>query len=172
MATTLLSELLVLFPCGVTVVTTRDPAAGDHGMTVGAFVPVSLAPPLVLVCIDCRARMHDVMCGATHFAINVLDADAVATARRFASSIPDRFAGVEFDRGIVGVPLLRDVVAHLQCRVERRYWGGDHSIFVGEVLNGDASEGEPLLYRAHSFGRLEVREPARRAAPLKMAADG
>jgi flavin reductase (DIM6/NTAB) family NADH-FMN oxidoreductase RutF len=44
MATTLLSELLALFPCGVTVVTTRDPAAGDYGMTVGAFVPVSLAP--------------------------------------------------------------------------------------------------------------------------------
>lgn len=155
------ANLLVLVPSGVTVVTARDGDRRDHGMTVAAFTPVSVDPPLVLVCIARRAWMHTVLRGASHFAVNVLPACGAATARRFAARVPDRFAGVEVDRGAGGAPLLRGVVAHLECEVERRYWGGDHSIFVGRVVAGRAYGGEPLVYLSHAFGRADLREPSR-----------
>jgi flavin reductase (DIM6/NTAB) family NADH-FMN oxidoreductase RutF len=156
MSTRLFRDLLVLFPSGVTVVTARDAADADHGMTVSSFVPVSVDPPLVLVCIAQGTRMHGVLSDATHFGVNVLRADAAETARRFSSVAADRFDGVEVRRGGSGVPLLRHAVAHLECRVEHRYWGGDHSIFMGRVVDGGTYGGDPLIYVSHGYGRLEA----------------
>jgi flavin reductase (DIM6/NTAB) family NADH-FMN oxidoreductase RutF len=157
----LLRDLLVMTPSGVTVVTAAGEEGEDHAMTVSAYVPVSLDPPLVLVCISRLARMHDVLGRVPCFAVNVLGTGAVATARRFASSALDRFEGVEVDRSAGGLPLLRDAVARLECRTVRRYWGGDHAIFVGQVEGGSRSEGEPLVYMAHAFGHAELRRPQR-----------
>jgi flavin reductase (DIM6/NTAB) family NADH-FMN oxidoreductase RutF len=160
-------DLLVLFPSGVTVVTARDSDQADHGMTVSAFVPVSVEPALVLICIAQRTRMHRVLSCATYFGVNVLGTDATDVARRFSSVAADRFAGVEVERGASGVPLLRDAVAHLECRMERRYWGGDHSIFMGEVVDGRMYGGEPLVYVSHTFGRLEPGPQSRPALSIE-----
>lgn len=165
MSPCLARDLLVFVPSGVTVVTARDSADADHGMTVSAFVPVSVEPPLILVCIARRARMHGVLADATHFGVNVLRADAADVARRF-SSVADRFGDVEVERGASGVPLLSGAVARLECRVERRYWGGDHTIFIGEVVEGRIDGGEPLLYASHAFGRLAIHEPSRARLPV------
>lgn len=167
MSPCLARDLLVFVPSGVTVVTARDPAHADHGMTVSAFVPVSVEPPLLLVCIARRAGMHRVLRGATHFGVNVLRADAAEVARRF-SSPGERFNGVDVERGASGVPLLRDAVARLECRVERRHRGGDHTLFLGRIVDGRIDGGEPLLYASHAFGRLEVREPSR----ARLSVDG
>jgi flavin reductase (DIM6/NTAB) family NADH-FMN oxidoreductase RutF len=75
-------SVLGRFASGVTVVTTRDGDDRDHGMTVSAFCSVSLAPPLVLICVDHAASSHDALLGATHFAVNVLAAHQEPVSRR------------------------------------------------------------------------------------------
>ena len=54
----LFRSVLGRFASGVTVVTTRDAAGHDHGMTVSAFTSLSLTPPLILVCIDRHASVY------------------------------------------------------------------------------------------------------------------
>jgi flavin reductase (DIM6/NTAB) family NADH-FMN oxidoreductase RutF len=143
------------FASGVTIVTTRDEAGVDHGMTVSAFCSLSLEPPLVLVCIERIAEMHDVLVSASDFAVNILASGQESVSRRFAERMADRFDGIGFGRGLSGAPLLHGTLAHVECRVKKRLNGGDHSIFIGEVIDAEARFDRPLLYYRGGYAQLE-----------------
>lgn len=148
------------FATGVTVVTAT--AGGrDLGMTLSAFASLSLEPPLVLVCVDRAATLHDVLAEGAVFGVNVLAAGQEALSRRFASGDPaDRFAGVGYARGALGAPLLEGALAWLECTVAARHAGGDHTVVVGAVAEtgvreGAGREGGPLLYYRGGYASLE-----------------
>ena len=143
------------FASGVTIVTTCDEAGKDHGMTVSAFCSVSLEPPLVLACIGHDASMHSVMLRADRFGVSVLAAGQEQLARRFADQRSDRFDGIGYTRGRLGVALLDDALAHLECRVVDRREGGDHTIVVGEVESVVSHQGRPLVYYRGGYTQLE-----------------
>jgi flavin reductase ActVB len=144
------------FASGVTVLTTRDAAGQDHGMTASAFCSVSLVPPLVLACVDRSTEMHEVLRNASHFGISVLTEGQEALSRRFAE-LPSggRFDGVGFSRAESGVVLIDDAIAHLECRLLERHNAGDHTIYVGEVQWSHAGRGRPLLYYRGGYAQLE-----------------
>src|SRR3569832_276444 len=127
-------SVLGRFASGVSIVTARDDAGDDHGMTVSAFTSVSLEPPLVLVCIDHTASMHNVLLGHPRFGISILSSEQEAYSRRFAAD-PDtgRFDGIAFSRGDSGGVLLDEALAHLECTVLQHLEAGDHTIFIAEV---------------------------------------
>ncbi|MDQ3085960.1 MAG: flavin reductase family protein, partial [Actinomycetota bacterium] len=77
---------LGMFATGVTVLTTRSEEQ-VHGMTANAFMSVSLRPPLVLVSVDRRARMSNLLHEGTHFGVNVLEAGQAALSDRFAGRV-------------------------------------------------------------------------------------
>jgi flavin reductase (DIM6/NTAB) family NADH-FMN oxidoreductase RutF len=143
------------FATGVTVITALGADGTDHGMTVSAFSSVSLAPPLVLVCIGHEASMYDALLGAQHFAVNVLSAGQEALARRFAETGAQRFAGIGYGRGERGMPVLNDVLAHVECRRVATHEAGDHTIVIGETENAVVREGRPLLYYRGGYAQLE-----------------
>lgn len=147
--------ILGRFATGVTVVTTRDGAGGDHGMTVSAFASVSLSPPLVLACIAQRAEMHPAIMEATHFGVSILALSQEALSRRFSDSLPDRFAGVGYRRGESGVILLDDALAQLECCVTARHDAGDHTVVIGKVESGTMRHASPLLYYRGGYAQLE-----------------
>ena len=148
-------SVLGRFASGVTVVTVRDGEQKDYGLTVSAFSSLSLAPPLVLVCVDRAASGHAALFAASHFAVNILAEHQESHSRRFSGKDDDRFMGVGFTRGAGGQPLLDDALAHLACRTVARHDGGDHTIFVGEVEEAAADEARPLLYYRGGYARLE-----------------
>lgn len=143
------------FASGVTVVTARAPDGHDQGMTVTSFCSLSLEPPLILVCIDHGAAMHDNLVAAQHFAVNILSSTQEPLSRRFSDPDPDRFEGIGFTRGRTGVSLLDDALAHLECRRFAEYPGGDHTIVVGEVLDASIRQDRPLLYYRSGYAQLE-----------------
>ena len=115
------------FASGVTVVTATAPDGRDLGMTLSAFSSLSLDPPLVLICVDRGATMHDVLAEGVVFGVNVLAAEQEALSRRFAKGdTAERFAGVGYTRGALGAPLLDGTLAWMECRVAARHPGGDH----------------------------------------------
>ncbi len=143
------------FASGVTVVTTRDGAERDHGLTVSAFSSLSLDPPLVLVCIDQCSSLHPVLGEAAHFAVNILASGQEALSRRFSGIVGNRFDGIGYTRGLTGVALLDDALAYVECRVARRHDEGDHTIFIGEVEAAETRSGHPLLYYRGGYATLE-----------------
>ncbi len=137
------------WPSGVTVVTT---ALGDErcGLTASAFSSVSLEPPLVLVCVKKGSPSGDLIQRAKHFAVSILSTEQVFWGERFAGfhkDVTDRFEGLDYFTKETGCPILPNARAYADCRLHATYDGGDHDIFLGEVLAGSANpEAKPVLY--------------------------
>jgi flavin reductase (DIM6/NTAB) family NADH-FMN oxidoreductase RutF len=140
---------------GVAVVAARSTAGKLCGLTANAVTSVSLDPPLVLACIEKSADSHDCIREGGAFSINVLASDQERLARRFAAwDIPEKFEGIAHMAGVTGAPILEDALAWVECRVHAEHTAGDHTIFIGEVVGGDAREGTPLLYYRGGYGRF------------------
>ena len=155
-------QALGAFPTGVTIVTARDAAGRDVGVTANSFNSVSLAPPLVLWSLARSSGNFDAFMAAAHFAVHVLADHQEELALRFSQKGADRFAGLAPARGAGGVALLDGCAARFECRTAARYEGGDHVIFLGEVLRFEHHEREPLLFRRGRFA-LAVEKPTRPA---------
>ncbi len=142
------------FAAGVTVVTTVDADGTPHGLTATAFSSVSLDPPLALVCIGMESGSYSHFVSAESFAINFLSADQADVSQRFASSGEDKFDGVGWRTGELGMPLLSGTVGFAECRKVHSYGGGDHTIFVGQIEAGDGNELQPLTYFRGGYRRV------------------
>jgi len=154
-----LREVMRRMASPVTVVTTA--ADGERrAATIGSFTSVSLHPPLVSFNVTRGTGFHGVLRRATHFAVHLLRDDQVAEAEHFAQ--PDLsevalFDGVALRQGRMpgGVPVLRDALGVLLCRVWETVPAGDHDLFLGEVLHLDGAPLDPahspLLYYARSY---------------------
>ena len=143
---------LGMFATGVTVLTTR---VGEqvHGMTANAFMSVSLQPPLVLISIDRRAKMGALLHEGTRFGVSVLEAKQTGLSDRFAGRVADELPEATFEV-IHETPLVEGALAHLVARVVRSYWGGDHSLFLGQVEFARYGDGRPLLFHGGRYERL------------------
>jgi flavin reductase (DIM6/NTAB) family NADH-FMN oxidoreductase RutF len=143
---------LGMFATGVTVLTTR---VGEqvHGMTANAFMSVSLRPPLVLVSIDRRAKMGALLHEGTRFGVSVLEAHQTGLSDRFAGRVSEDPPEAAFEV-VHETPLVEGALAHLVARVVRSYWGGDHSLFLGQVEFARYGEGQPLLFHGGRYERL------------------
>jgi flavin reductase (DIM6/NTAB) family NADH-FMN oxidoreductase RutF len=139
---------------GVSVVTAQAPGEAPCGLTANAFCSVSLEPPLVLVCVEKSADSHDCIARAGAFCVNVLPSDHERIARHFAETEGEKFTGIAFRTERTGAPVLDVALAWVECRLHESYEGGDHTIFLGEVIAGDAHEGAPLLYYRGGYGRF------------------
>jgi flavin reductase (DIM6/NTAB) family NADH-FMN oxidoreductase RutF len=140
---------------GVAIVATLTRSGRPCGLTANAIAAVSLSPPLVLACVERGADSHDALRAAGIFSINVLGDASESVARRFAGEDgTSKFEGVPYHAESSGVPVLDEALAWVDCRVHAEYDGGDHTIFVGEVLAAGARHGEPLLYHRGRYSRL------------------
>ncbi|HEU0015808.1 MAG TPA: flavin reductase family protein [Longimicrobium sp.] len=145
------------FATGVCVVTCCREKGAPCGLTVSAVASLSLDPVLVLVCIEKTSGSHRWIERGGAFAVNVLAVEDEALARRFAGggAPGDRFGGVEWRTAESGAPVLESSLAWLDCRVTAALPGGDHTIFVGRVLDAGARPGTPLVYYRGGFGSFQ-----------------
>jgi 3-hydroxy-9,10-secoandrosta-1,3,5(10)-triene-9,17-dione monooxygenase reductase component len=147
------------FATGVTIITTRDTDGVAAGLTVNSFNSVSLNPPLVLWSLSTGSQSLPAFQSAPHWAVHVLAADQHHLSGRFATRGKDKFAGLETDAGIGAVPLLHGCMARFQCRTAFQYEGGDHVIFIGEVLSFDYKNAAPLVFHGGRYAHATVRDP-------------
>lgn len=147
-------DALGAFATGVTIVTTRDGTGTDVGMTANSFSSVSLNPPMVLWSLAKTSSNIDAFREATGFAVHVLAADQEELSGRFATKGIDRFADLDLERAGDGTPLIPGCTARFECRTAFQHEGGDHVIFVGEVVDFAHSDRRPLLFHGGRYGRL------------------
>jgi flavin reductase (DIM6/NTAB) family NADH-FMN oxidoreductase RutF len=156
---------LGMFATGVTVLTTSVDGQVP-GMTVNAFMSVSLAPPLVLVSIDHRARMLDVLREGVPLGVSVLAEsqrrEADYFARRPVEGFEPTFVMVD------DTPLVEGALAQLAGRIVRSYWGGDHSLFLVQVTYARYGEGTPLLFHGGRYQRLVTEAKVLAALPPEL----
>lgn len=139
---------------GVTVVTTAG-KGGMGGLTANSVASLSLDPPLVLVAVDKRAGSHAEIRENGCYAMNILSADHEEVSRRFATSGPKDFSGLKWKTAVTGAPVLEEALGYVDCRLVEILPGGDHDIFIGEIVAGESrDDGHPLLYYSGKYHRL------------------
>ncbi|EJM15546.1 conserved protein of DIM6/NTAB family [Pseudomonas sp. GM21] len=147
------------FATGVTIVTTTGPGGVDIGLTANSFSSVSLDPPMVLWSLARTSLNMDAFRNSGHFAVHILSADQEALSGRFASKGIDRFEGLALDRGPDGIPMLKECMARFACKLAYQYEGGDHVIFVGEIVDFSHSARKPLVFHGGRYGMLLPKQP-------------
>lgn len=135
---------LGLFATGVTVITTMD-GKRPVGLTANSFNSVSLDPPLVLWSMAKTSNMLSTYQKAEGYCIHVLGSDQQELSNTFARPSEDRFAGIEWELSPLGLPLIKNCVAHFECVSQHQYEGGDHIIFVGRVEGFATVTDRPVL---------------------------
>lgn len=147
------------FATGVTVITTMDKSGAPFGLTANAFTSLSLNPPLVLICIDKEVQCYSCFEESGVFAVNVLSEDQEKLSRRFATKGIEKFTDVKWHKGHHGIALLDGAIGYIECKVVHSYEGGDHTIYVGGILNATASGGRPLIFFKGKYHCLLRQEP-------------
>jgi flavin reductase (DIM6/NTAB) family NADH-FMN oxidoreductase RutF len=142
------------FASGVTVVTTSYEQT-NYGITVSSFSSLSLVPPLVLICIDRQVSSHTALEQAGVFAVNILAEEGERLSRHFATREHDKFKGIAYHQDQTGVPLLDEALATLECRIVQQVPGGDHTIFIGEVVAAATRPGKPLIYYRSGYHQID-----------------
>jgi flavin reductase (DIM6/NTAB) family NADH-FMN oxidoreductase RutF len=151
-------SLAASLPTGVSVITTAGPDAEPLGMTCGTVCSLSCAPPLLLACVSLGSKTLTALHNRKAFVVNVLAADGSGLASRFASSVDDKFVGVEWAKGKHGLPVLGEgTVAHAECELYQVVDAGDHAIVIGLILEGEHKLGiSPLMYFRRSYSGFPV----------------
>ena len=151
------------FATGVTVITTVDEHAKPVGVTASSFNSVSLDPPLVLWSLAKNSGSLPAFQESGYFCVHVLAQAHEALSQRFAQAGTDKFAGIDWQSGEGASPLLPDFAARFQCKTSYQYEGGDHVIFVGEVLDYETRDEQPLVFHKGKYATAREKgkgEPA------------
>lgn len=144
------------FATGIAVVTGVDTDGVPQGLTCQSFVSLSLDPPLVAFCPSKASNSWPRIEASGAFCANILAEDQEDISRVFATPGADKYRGVGWRAGESGSPILNDVLAWVDCRIEARHDGGDHLVIVGRVVALAApSKGRPLLAYRGGYGRFE-----------------
>ena len=152
-------DALGTFVTGVTIVTARDEQGQPFGLTANSFNSVSLDPPMVLWSLSLQSRTLPVFRDAENWAVHILAANQQAMSDRFAKPGSGKFDGLDLSDGSEGAPMIEGCAARFGCRARFEYEGGDHAIFLGEVVDFDRREAEPLIYHGGQYGRI-MRAPS------------
>lgn len=150
-------EVMAHWGSGVTVVTTVHEASWK-GTTASSLSSVSLTPPMVSVCLAQKLYTHKLVKESGIFAVNILAAHQLEIGKLFAGMYPeieDRFAQHTWETAVTSSPVLKDALGWVDCKIAHAYPAGDHTIFVGEVMAGNAAQmGAPLLYFNREWGQF------------------
>jgi flavin reductase (DIM6/NTAB) family NADH-FMN oxidoreductase RutF len=155
-----LRDLMARFATGVSVVAARHgPLLA--GMTANAIASISIDPPLMMASIGKRAETHGAIIGSHAFAISILADDQRDLADCFARPTTAEkltgFCGAAWHEAETGSPVLDGALAYFDCRLTERHDGGDHTIFLGEIVAaGFREDAEPLLWYASTYHRLQA----------------
>jgi flavin reductase len=124
-------RVMASFVTGVTVVTTQ--VRGEvRGMTANAFMSGSLEPPLCVISVATKARMHAFLLEADHFGVSILARGQESLIGHFAGR-PIEGLDVKYDyEG--DTPLLANSNSTLAAKITARHDCGDHSLFIGHIF--------------------------------------
>ncbi len=142
------------FATGVTIITTKDSNGKPFGLTANAFSSLSLDPPLLLICVDRKVDCYACFEESKVFAVNFLSEGQDQLSTRFATKGIEKFEGVPYKLGELGVALLDDALAHIECTLASAYEGGDHTIYLGEIQNATVLSDRPLLFFRGKYFKL------------------
>ncbi len=158
----LFKQVMRRFATGVMVLTVSS-GKEMHAMTMNAVASLSLSPVLMLVCIEKNARSHELVHSVRAFALNILTEEQLELGAKFAYDAGARSQPAEYVKGEIGETgalLIKDSLGFMECKLVGECDGGDHTIFIGQVVNAGVRGNDcgPLVYYDRKFMGLGDKE--------------
>lgn len=117
-----------------------------NGMIASWASQISYVPPLVLVAIHPNRYSHHLIEQSGCFALHALANDQTEFLSRFKGDDPrGKFSGIRWSKGKTGCPILYDCVAVVECTVKIAYRPGNHTVFIGEIVDAERFSDRHLL---------------------------
>ncbi len=139
-------------PSGLYVLGSTDGGERRNGMTINWVSQISFDPKLVGVSIERSAFTHELVETGGCFSVCVVDREDRAIVRKFTKPVEvdlqaRTLNGFPYVERVTGAPVLAQSVAFLDCRVTQRLEVGNHTLFVGEVVDSGflKAEDTPVL---------------------------
>lgn len=133
---------LRMIPYGLYVLTAEDAEGNVAAATVNWVTQTSFEPPLLAVGVKADSGAHALIKSTQTFALSVLGKGQQAQAYAFFKPVQkdgDSLGGQPVRAGTTGAPILVDAPAFVECRLVDTVERGDHSLFVGEVVEAGVS---------------------------------
>jgi len=147
----------------VAVVLAEDGLGGVRGMTCTSAVSLSVNPPLVVMCLDDKTHMRELISAAGRFSTNYVADDFAWMAKAFSerNKSLDHVAHAIVS-GRTRVPTLAyGTTSVLECDVQAIHPGGDHWLLVGVVRHARfQADAQSLLYRGGRYGSFGAELPS------------
>lgn len=122
---------------------------GEMHMFLGTWLTqVSFTPPLVAFGCRKESGAHEMIRKSGAFAISILDRDQKDVASAFLKGSTfekGEVNGLPFSTNGSGSPTLDDAASVLTCKVVQEAEGGDHRVFVAEVVGAEVRRPGPSL---------------------------
>lgn len=150
----LFKEVMGNYPTGVTILTTTDSEGTPLGLTVNSFASVSLDPLMILWSIDHRVSTIQSFVEGGKFAVHILAGEQQELCKTFASKNVDRFSNCTWQLSDNQLPIIEGAFAVMECKTFKTVEAGDHTILIGEVINIQKEDKEPMLYHRRHFGAI------------------
>ena len=147
---------------GVAVITCTNPAGENFGLTMSAVTPLSLSPPLFLICLDNDSETLKAIKSSSYFCINILSEFQQSTSNHFASKGKNKFDSINWSKSINGNPVLDGCLLSIECKKKSISLGGDHHIVLGEPTSfhsNQSPEQKPLAYYQSSYCSISKSSP-------------
>ncbi|WP_328298080.1 flavin reductase family protein [Streptomyces sp. NBC_00435] len=140
-------EVLGAFASGITVVAALGGDGRPTGLACQSFVPLSLDPPLVLLCVGKGSSSWPKVRSAGHFGVSILAEEQRTVCEALGRRGEDKFADVDWEPSAHGAVRVRGALATVDCALEAVHEAGDHYLVTARVLELTARDGgSPLLY--------------------------
>lgn len=146
-----LKEFNRKFVTGVTVVTTTDLDGRPRGLAVSAYTPISLDPPLVVVCVQKTSSTYQALFETDYIGINIVANTQRNVVATFASKIPDKFAELDWHSGPAGSPLLGGSAAAVEAQIKERFQAKTHVVLIARIIHTEGSDLDEMVYKAGRF---------------------
>jgi flavin reductase (DIM6/NTAB) family NADH-FMN oxidoreductase RutF len=144
-------RVLWTMPYGLYVVGSRAEER-RNGMTLNWATQVSFEPKLVAISVERTALTHELITGGEVFALSIIDREDRAIVRKFTKPVEVDLGamtlnGFPFREGVTGAPILAQAVAYVDCARRQAIECGDHTLFLGEVVDAGfhKDEATPVL---------------------------
>ena len=139
------------FVTGVTIVTAIDSEGRPRGLAVSAYMPISMDPPLVVVCVQKTSSTYASLFEAGHLGVNIMANTQSAVVAKFASKDLDKFADLEWHPAPAGSPMIGGSSASVEAEIKERFRAKTHVVIVARVKHLETASLDPLVYKAGRF---------------------
>jgi flavin reductase (DIM6/NTAB) family NADH-FMN oxidoreductase RutF len=130
---------------GIYVLTTRHKEK-INAMIVSWATQISYDPPMILIAVHPKRYSHQLIEKSKCFALHIIGHTQQEMIKRMMGPDPfAKFANLDWRPGLTGCPILNDCLAWFECQIKQQHQPGNHTLFMGQVLNANmVSPGQPL----------------------------